>query len=467
VKKIYKFLLLFAVTLVCAQVLLAQVQPYAASKVQGAVKTDKEKSAANKNDDDDNNDKGDDDSGPTVSTLLINQDKYAIYDAAAKYTFVIKNPTNNVQVGTVSYQVSSEKGQKLNNKVVKVNIGKKSTGKYDFDIPEPQPGFYKVSFMVNVSDYDDTTLVVFGIRPQEIQSPFGKPADFDDFWRNNKAELDKIDPRFKVTLLPDSTKDNRNVYLVEMKSLGNLTIRGYLTVPIASNKHKKFAVLLGLPGYQVGLHAMFGSDPDLAIMTLNVRGQGNSRDVISTRRNDYIFYHIENRNKYVMRGAIMDCVRAVDFICSRPELDHNKIMVSGGSMGGFLSIATSSIDKRVTLCSAQNPIMSDVHNLDKEVNWPLDDIRKYIKIRPGLTYDKVISNLEYYDSKNFATNLTCPTLIGIGLLDPLVPPNNAYAVYNSIRVKKHIIIFRDLGHEVGIPYKSYEGRWMRDTFGLF
>ena len=407
------------------------------------------------------------DTSQQVSTVLTASNKTATFNDKANYSYEVKNPTDNPQIGTVSYQVFTETGKKLNAEVIKVNIPKKSSGKYDFEIAEPNAGFYKVNFMVNVSDYDDTTRRAFGIRPEELRSNHPMPADFEQFWKETRAELDNVKPQFKVTLLPDSTKDHRNVYLFEMKSLDGLTVRGYLTEPITKNKNKKFAVLLGLPGYQVSLPPMFGTDQDLAIITLNVRGQGNSRDVIHTMRDAYIFYHIEDKNKYVMRGAIMDCIRAVDFIYSRPELRHDCIMASGGSMGGFLSIATSALDKRIALCSAQNPIMSDVSNLPGEVNWPINDIGKYVKSRPGLTMDKVMQNLSYYDTKNFASLLTCPTLIGIGMLDPIVPPNNAYIDYNNMTTKKHIIIFRDLGHEVGIPYKAYEGRWMRDTFGLF
>ena len=413
----------------------------------------------------DNND--DESDAKQVSTVLTVADKNAFFEDKAKYTYEVKNPTGNVQTGTVSYQVFSEKGKKLNNKVIQVTIPAKGAGKYDFEIPEDKPGFYKVNFMVNVSDYDDTTRRAFGIRPDAIKSSYPMPDDFEQFWNETKRALSRVKPQFKVTYLPDSTKDNRRVYLFEMHSLDNMIVRGYLTEPIVKNKNKKFAVLLGLPGYQVSLPPMFGTDPDLAIITLNVRGQGNSKDVINTMRDEYIFYHIENKYKYVMRGAIMDCMRAVDFIFSRPELNHNSIMASGGSMGGFLSIAVSALDPRITLCSAQNPIMSDVNNLPGEVNWPLNDMNRYVLTKPGLTMEKIFSNLNYFDTKNFASLLKCPTLLGIGLLDPIVPPNNAYVDYNNMTTKKHIIIFRDLGHEVGVPYKAYEGRWMRDTFALF
>jgi len=419
-------------------------------------------SAQGKDDDNDG-----DKAAKDVSTTLIIHSKTGVFDEKASFTYVVNNPTNEEQTGKVSYQVFTMKGEKLGSKTVSVKIGKNSSERYNFDIPEAKAGFYKVNFMVNVTDYDDTTRRAFGIRPEELRSDYAKPADFEQFWENSKKELATVKPDFKVTYLPDSTRDNRKVYLFEMKSLDNITIRGYLTVPKAGGKNKKFAVLLGLPGYQVALPPMFGTDDDLAIITLNVRGQGNSRDEIHTMRDEYIFYHIDDKNKYVMRGVIMDCVRAVDFIYAQPNLRHDQILATGGSMGGYLSLALAGLDHRVTLCSAQNPIMSDIRNLVGTVEWPINDIKKYVLSKPGVTFNQVLNNLDYYDTKNFVTTINCPTILGLGLLDPYVPPGNGYAVFNSMHGDKHLMVFKNLGHEVSQVYKDYEGRWMRDTFGLF
>lgn len=403
-----------------------------------------------------------------ISTVLISADKEAIFDDAAKYTFEVKNTTNTDQVGKVSYLVTTETGVPLKRDSVNVKIGKKSTERYKFEIPENKPGFYKINFMINVSDYDDTTRKAFGIKPQLLTSKYKKPADFEAFWQAAKDELAKVKPEFKVTPVPKYNSVNRYTYAFEMKSLGNLTIRGWLTVPKIVDKKKKFSVLVGLPGYQVNLDPMVGLDNDMAIITLNVRGQGNSRDVIHTRRDEFIFHHIEDKNKYVMRGVIMDCIRCIDFIYSRPELRHDNILVSGGSMGGFLAIATAGLDKRVALCSTQNPILCDVRDLVGRVDWPLIDINKYVAIQPGLTLDKVFNTLDYYDTKNFASDITCPVLMGIGSLDPIAPPPNEYVAYNGIPAKsKRIMVFKDLAHEVNTKYKDMEGRWMRDTFALF
>lgn len=407
------------------------------------------------------------DSEGTITTLLTPHSSDGIFSSAASYRLNVKSSFKKPQRGKISYVVTTESGKKLKTDSARVNIGSEGSRNYDFNIPKLKPGFYKINFMVNLSDYDDTTRKAFGIKPGEIRSQYGKPANFESFWKTARQELDKIKPEYKVTEIPDSAKDGRKVFLVEMKSLGGLTVRGWLTEPINKNKNKKFAVLLGLPGYQVTLNPMFGTDPDIAIFTLNVRGSGNSRDVINVRRDSYIILNIEDKNKYVLRGAIMDCVRAVDFICSRPELRHDNIIAAGGSLGGYLAITTSGLDKRISFCSAANPILCDVRNLVSEVDWPFIDIRKYVNTRPGLTFDKMLNNLDYYDCKNFGTDLECPTLVGLGLVDNIAPPNSVYTLYNGIQSKKHLIIFRDLGHEIGIKFEIYEGRWMRDMFALY
>jgi len=402
-----------------------------------------------------------------VMVELTPSNKNAIFDGLAKYTFEVKNTTSEEQVGKVAYIVTTPDGEKVKEDSMQVKIGKKSSEKYNFNIAQSKPGFYKINVTINVSYYDDTIRKAFGIRPEQIKSEHERPADFDSFWQKVKDDLAGIDPNFQVTPMPNLDKDNRHVYLIEMKSLDSMTIRGWMTVPILKNPKKKFSVLLGLPGYQVNLEPMMGTDADLVIITLNVRGQGNSRGPVDTRKEEFIFHHVENKERYVMRGVIADCLRAIDFIFSRPELRHDNILVSGGSMGGFLALATASLDGRVRLCSAQNPIFCDIRNLVDAVDWPISSIQKYVATQPGLTMDKVLGNLDYFDVKNFATNINCSVLMGIGSLDPFAPPGNEYAAFNNIKSNKKMMVFKDLGHEISQTYKEYEGRWMRDTFALF
>ncbi len=406
--------------------------------------------------------------GPEISIAANAITKNAIFDDVAKYVFEIKNPTAANQQGKISYTVVGKDGEKLKSDSIPVNVTAKSTGKYNFDIKGNGPGFYHVKFMVNVTDYDDTLHKVFGVQPEKLTSEHKRPKDFDEFWQKAKNDLSDVDPQFQCILMPAMSTDICNVYLVQMQSLGNITVRGWLTEPVSKNLNKKFSVILCLPGYQIPLSPiMTVGDPDVAFLTLNVRGQGNSREFINTRHDEYVTHHIDDKNKYVMRGVVMDCIRAMDFIFSRPELKHDNVFVKGGSMGGFLAMATASLDKRVNLCSAQSPIFADIRSLVKRVTFPITSINIYLKTQPGLTLDKILDNLDYFDVKNFAPNIKCRFLMSIGLLDTYVPPTNDYTVFNTMATNKKIMIFRDYGHDVSPLYIELENAWMHDQFGLY
>ncbi|MGZ3778648.1 MAG: acetylxylan esterase, partial [Mucilaginibacter sp.] len=177
-----------------------------------------------------------------ISTEVVAHDRDAIFSSSAYFTFSVNNPTGKDQAGTVSYIVTTEKGEKVADKVQSVKISQNSNENYDFHLPELKTGFYKINFMINVTDYDDTTRRAFGIRPQEIRATTAKPADFDQFWKNTKAELAKVAPNFKITPVSKKNTDNREVYQFQMQSLDNYTVRGYLTIPKTKNKNRKFAV---------------------------------------------------------------------------------------------------------------------------------------------------------------------------------------------------------------------------------
>jgi cephalosporin-C deacetylase len=406
--------------------------------------------------------------GTGVSVAANAITKNAIFEDVAKYIFEIKNPTATKQEGKISYTVVGQDGEKLKSDSIPVNVAAKSTGKYNFDIKGNGPGFYKVNFMVNVTDYDDTLHKAFGVQPDKLTSDHKRPEDFDEFWQKAKNDLVDVDPQFQCTLMPAMSTPTCNVYLIQMQSLGNIIIRGWLTEPVSKNLNKKFSVILCLPGYQIALSPiMTAGDPDVAFLTLNVRGQGNSREFINTRHDEYVIHHIDDKNKYVMRGVVMDCIRAMDFIFTRPELKHDNIFVKGGSMGGFLAMATASLDKRVSLCSAQSPIFADMRSLVKRVTFPITSINMYLKTQPGLTLNKIMDNLDYFDAKNFAPNIKCKFLMSIGLLDNYVPPANDYMVFNTMTTNKKIMIFRDYGHDVSPLYIDLENAWMHDQFGLY
>ncbi|MBN1481004.1 hypothetical protein EH223_00855 [candidate division KSB1 bacterium] len=94
-----------------------------------------------------------------------------------------------------------------------------------------------------------------------------------------------------------------------------------------------------------------------ATLALSPRGQGNSKDDVDPEGEEFMFlgFDPEHPEKYIYAGVYTDCLRAVDFLASRPEIDASRIGVEGGSQGGELSFATVMLDDRIIFCAPDIP----------------------------------------------------------------------------------------------------------------
>lgn len=398
---------------------------------------------------------------PSRKDAIFNRGEKIIYDLD------LKNNLIGTQAGTVGYMIMNLENKVLDQGSVQINLKTKQTKSVTLSIPsQPAAGFYKVNLLINVTEYDDTLRRVVGVDVKNIKSQTPKPADFDQFWANAKDSLAMIPMQPKVTLQPSKERKGLVCYLVEVKSWNNITIRGWLTMSKKLKPGKKVPVWLAFAGYgDYGLEPIYGGE-DIAILAFNVRGQANSRDVVNPSREGYLTTDIQNRYKYILRGAILDVIRAVDFIVSRPELDGENILSWGSSMGGYLSIAAASLDKRIKMCAAFNPCFSDFRSLTGNKEWPMRKIEEYSAQR-RIPLNKILSNLDYYDIKNFAVNLKCNSLMGIGLLDHLAPPTNSFILVNNLTNKNKLFIYPDHGHDVPRTISGYLNSWMFDSFGVF
>ena len=81
---------------------------------------------------------------------------------------------------------------------------------------------------------------------------------------------------------------------------------------------------------------------------------------------------IEHRDTYYYKRTYLGCVRAVDYLCSREDVDPTRIACYGGSQGGMLSIVTAALDKRITALFAYYPAFCDVtgYYYGRSGGWP-------------------------------------------------------------------------------------------------
>ena len=108
----------------------------------------------------------------------------------------------------------------------------------------------------------------------------------------------------------------------------------------------------------------------------------------------------------------MDCIRAVDFLASRPEVDSDRIAVWGGSQGGGLSLATAALDKRISFCMADVPWLCDWVQYYKASHW--DKIDEWLAAKPGRSWKSMLRTLSFFDTMNMTDKIPVLWILGNG-----------------------------------------------------
>ncbi|MBR2233909.1 MAG: acetylxylan esterase [Prevotella sp.] len=338
---------------------------------------------------------------------------------------------------------------------VKLEPGKELN--QEIALPVKNPGYYHIDIYI---DYDglksQAASTNIGLSPNHIWSPSDAKPDFEAFWKKTREELDAIPGDFKMQEDASLSNANKKVYRVEMTSFGGERIKATFSVPNTKGPHP--ALLTNL-GYSQGED--FGTVnpnnmPGYCELVLSVRGQG--LDIKNNKYGEWITYGLKSKEDYYYRGAYMDLVRAVDFLCTRPEVDAENIFAGGLSQGGALTLAAAALDRRIKAAAPCVPFLSDFPDYFRIVTWPRDRFEVAIQQDKSLTWDGIYEVLSYFDIKNLARFIHCPVLLGSGLQDGICPPHTHFAGFNNIPgdLKRTYKIYPNESH--GVEPSFYEDR---------
>jgi len=324
----------------------------------------------------------------------------------------------------------------------------------------PGPGFYHINAKV-IEGLDEVHEVskVIGIDPENIPNKTDAEQDFEAYWTTSLRELKRIDPKFKLTPQKRDKNTKTNLYKVEIQSWEGVTVRGWLEVP---KKRGKYPALLRVPGYGSNNRPIDKYD-DLIVFSFNIRSHGES-DAGKEADTDMWIRGLNSADEYYYRGAYLDCIRAVDFLASRKDVDQDRIAVWGGSQGGGLSLATAALDPRIDLCIADIPWLSDWDNYFAITHW--SEIGDWFAKHPDQNWGSMLSTLSYFDTKNMADKITCPVIMSVSLQDPICPPSTCFATYNLITSPKEYTIHRDSGHWQPKSHWDEKFKWLRAKFEM-
>lgn len=392
-------------------------------------------------------------------------------DDKVGYDLRFRNNTGEKIRGTVKIEVKNHKGEQTFNQEIGFTIDAKRSYANDLKLENDRtvPGFYQLRLIVSANKYNDTLFFGYGVDPEKIYSNVNRPQDFDQFWDDAKRDLINIDPKFRVTRRGDQSTRDVDVFLVEFQSLDYQTIRGWLSVPKDKGKYN---VLYELPGYLEDMRPD-SLRKDMAVFRVNVRGHGNSKDNTNADFNTYNIINLNDKYRYIYRGAYMDALRGLDFIYRNEQLklDIKKVIVKGQGQGAVLATVVASMDTRPIGCILETPVYTDMRTLftlaetQSVTPWPVKNFQAYISNpRNRLNKEGLFRNWDYFDPVNFATNIRCKVLFGHNLKNTVCPPQAAIALYNQIRIDNREIFMSPDDGGMNYVYYSFQNYWIKKIF---
>ena len=377
------------------------------------------------------------------------------------FGFELNNQLKDPVEVKVVWQVSTDQKKlviKSNPSTIKIPVDEKRVASYAAKIPGP--GFYKSTITCSWEGGRVTKTVQVGYGPEKLLPPLTTESDFQKFWNESRASLKKVDPQYRLIHQPELSKGELNVYEVSMRSFGNIRVRGWYEVPKSKGPHP---VILRVPGYGGNMKSI-ARFKDMIVFSFNPRGHGNSQEDIKGKPSNFWIRGLDNKEGYYYQGAYLDCVRALDFLYSRKEVDPKRIAVAGGSQGGGLSLSTAALDSRISLCAPHIPFLTNWDLYFKTSHWP--EMDKWIEAKESRTWQSTLKTMSYFDTMNMAPWIKCPLFMGVGLQDSICPPVKCIAVYNRVKGKKEYLVYPLAKHSVDKSHHQLVFNWMREKFGL-
>jgi cephalosporin-C deacetylase len=276
-----------------------------------------------------------------------------------------------------------------------------------------------------------------------------KPSDFDAFWDDVLQQASAIP--LDAELIPDPlrTSDDVEVFQVFYTSLDHVRIAAWYCRPV--KRAERAPAVMFLPGYQM--------DPPIpkewarkGYIALSVapRGKLRSHWQFNPGYPNLLTHNIVDPHTYAYRGFYVDTWRGIDFLLSRPEVDPARLGVTGSSQGGGLTITTAAMRREVRAAAAGAPYLCGyVDSIELTHTYPYEEINDYLRLYPERRRD-VEATVAYFDGINFASRISCPIIVNIGLQDNVCPPETGYALFEHIGARdKQLYPYDGHGHDAG------------------
>jgi cephalosporin-C deacetylase len=286
-----------------------------------------------------------------------------------------------------------------------------------------------------------------------------EPTDFDAFWTDQVTAARAVDTAAVFEPVP-SPLTHADVFDVTFPGYGGDPIKGWLLVPHRGAADA--AVIVEFIGYNGGrgdpLDWLTWSAAGHPHFIMDSRGQGggwrsadtaDGHDSGEPSTNGFLTRGINDPGKHYYTRLYIDAVRAVDAVLAHPVAAGRRIVTSGGSQGGALTLVAAHLHAAVTAAMPDVPFLAHPRRaVEITDSKPFGEIVAYLAVHPQRV-EQVFTTLSYVDVVNHAKRADVPALFSVGLLDDVTPASTVFAAYNHYRGPKQIEVYPFNDHDGG------------------
>lgn len=282
-----------------------------------------------------------------------------------------------------------------------------------------------------------------------------REKDFASFWDETRSEALKIPLNYEINeigYMVSSIEANQVFY----DGFDRSRICGYYLLPKTRGPHPAIVWFHGYGGSKDRIISylkwvLLG----YAVLAIDIKGQSGQsldRSVYPPPSTvGYMTKGVFDPYHYYYRGVYMDCLKAVQFLEGRPEIDKDRICLTGASQGGGLSLAVAALSSLPKLVIADVPYLC---HFRRAVQWAEEaknitylEFASLIQKFPEKE-EQMFKSLSYFDNLNLAAWVKARTVITCATKDLICPPSTIFAVYNQVEAPKTIKVMPFYGHDL-------------------
>jgi cephalosporin-C deacetylase len=264
---------------------------------------------------------------------------------------------------------------------------------------------------------------------RSVKPELNLPPDFEEFWRETLAELNGVDSEAETIDVDHDRGDNMKLQQLNFNSLGGTRVSGYLLTapgprPLIVHSH----------GYGSQCDVRWDwAESGVNVLGVDIRGFGRSTKAAGrVSRAGYVLTGIRSPETSILRSAVCDYMRALQVGRELLGQQTTRLVAHGISFAGGLALMAEAVLQTVDVLVVGVPTFGWAEGRHFFVKLGSGaEISDYLAARPASATDVALV-LGYFDSMNFAPDVTCPTLVGLGLSDDVVPAKTVYAIANHL-----------------------------------